>query len=189
MAKFLTTAECKKLEKLIDLTIEETDQRGPAYLALYAAYNGFEPSSNSAASIAAIVAAIDPVNRPRADDIRGWVFIKIRQNNYPSNWDLPSQQARDAFRLGNPGSSAVFWQCPGQGLTVAHDAALNDITIDHVIPVAVHWNAYGCDTDGISRKNWYWDITNHAYLCGPCNSARGSGGVLYNMFTGLNYSN
>ena len=167
MAKFLTPDECKALTKLIDLTIDGLDDHSPHYQKLYKAYNGFEPKSNSAASIQAIVDAIEPVDQARADAIRGWIFVKIRSNNYPSNWDHASTQAKVAYAVAHPGATALtaasHWRCPGQGTTLAHDKLLADISIDHVIPVAQHWNTVGSNSDSTTRKNWYYDRTNHAY--------------------------
>jgi 5-methylcytosine-specific restriction endonuclease McrA len=189
MPRFLNVQDVAFLEEQINLTLEEIDGRDYRYKLLSDAYNSFEPASNSAATLAGVANAVALVNAARANRIRGLISVKIRQTNYPSNWDNPSKQQRALYLAAHPGTSHALWQCPGQGLTLAHDASINDITIDHVVFVAAHWNHIGHDTDRISRQTWYWDTTNHAYLCQSCNSGRGSAGLLYNIMTGLNYSN
>lgn len=188
MPRFLSPSDAQGIEHLLDLTMEEIDDDDPRYAALYNAYNAFEPQSNTAATIAEVVAAIRLVNNQRADQLEGAIFERIRQNNYPSAWNTTATQAKDTYVTNHPGGNASSWMCPGFG-RATHQATVADVTIDHIMPVAQHWNLTGCNTSRLARANWYQDTTNHAYLCRACNSRRGSGGIRYNIAVGGAYTN
>ena len=189
MPRFLSQTDAQYFELMLDLTIEQLDSDDPRYDILTTAYYSFEPASNSAATIAQIVAAIRPVNPQRANELELLVFDRIRTSNYPSGWNQQAVQARNTYVTNHPGSNASAWICPGTGFRPAHAATVADVTIDHVLPVADHWNQIGRNTTNHSRATWYQNTNNHAYLCRACNSSRGSGGIRYMIAVGPAYSN
>lgn len=189
MPRFLSREDAQYIELMLDLTIEEVGAYSPHYQTLNTAYNSFEPDSNTAATIAQVVAAIRPVNTQRADALELLVFDRIRSSNYPSAWNYHATQARNTYVANHPGNNLSSWVCPGTGARQAHNATVADVTIDHVIPVAVHWNQTGRNTSNYARVTWYQDTSNHAYLCRACNSSRGSGGIRYVIAVGHGYSN
>ncbi len=113
-------------------------------------------------------------------DIAATIDIgSVRRNYYPSTYSATARQARDDYVTGHPGATPNTWRCPGTLTRAAHDVSTADVTIDHIIPVATHWNTIGYKSNKATRVTWYSDDTNHQYLCQPCNSSRGSGGVHY----------
>jgi len=188
MPRFLSHEDAQAIELMLDLTMEQIDDRDPRYAALYTAYNSFEPASNTAATIAQVVAAIRPVNNQRADDLEGFIFDRIRQSNYPSSWNTTATLAKDTYVTNHPGTNVSSWMCPGIGRTT-HSVTVADVTIDHVVPVAQHWNQTGRNTSRLARATWYQDTSNHAYLCRSCNSRRNSGGIRYTIAVGNAYTN
>jgi hypothetical protein len=66
-----------------------------------------------------------------------------------------------------------------------HIAPAGAASVDHMTPVALHWNApghggsTGSNTHQLKRKDWYNMVSNLTLLCGPCNSSKQSGGVNY----------
>jgi len=102
----------------------------------------------------------------------------VRSNYYPSGFDATARANRDDYVKKHPGAKSG-WRCPGTGARPAHDADPGDVSIDHAVPVATHWNSVGYKTDKDSRKAWYNDTSNHEIMCRSCNSSKGSGGVSY----------
>ena len=77
------------------------------------------------------------------------------------------------------GASPGWVWCAGHN-RARHQIRLTQVTIDHRdVPVAHHWNTKGRKTDQATRYSWYDDPKNLVVLCRPCNSAKGSGKVLY----------
>ncbi|MEV6638397.1 hypothetical protein AB0M54_47560, partial [Actinoplanes sp. NPDC051470] len=78
-----------------------------------------------------------------------------------------------------------FFYCKGGGGRAAHIAPAAAASLDHMTPVASHWNApghggsTGSNTHQGKRGQWYNLESNLEVLCGPCNSAKQSGGVKY----------
>jgi hypothetical protein len=190
MARFLSADETAELERDIDHLIDTLGEEHFYYGHLVQAYHSFEPESNTAATVAELANVIEVVDAALAGRIRSVLSIKIRQSNYPAGWDAASTQAKAQYVLAHPSAGMVaHCVCPGHPPQVAHNVLASAMTIDHVLPVAGHWNTTGRNTDRQTRHQWYWNTANHEYLCGPCNSSRGSGGVYYNVITGTNYSN
>lgn len=76
--------------------------------------------------------------------------------------------------------NAGMYQCAGHGATrPPHLITLDQVTLDHVVPVAAHWNSVGREVDQKTRYEWYDDPANLVVLCRSCNSSKGSGGVSY----------
>lgn len=104
------------------------------------------------------------------DGVREWFYKK----NFRSVHKTEVLNA--AAVRGQPG---LYW-CDGLGGRGRHKITRAEVTIDHrVTPVASHWNSKGRKTDQATRYDWYDDPKNLIVLCGPHNSAKGSGGVLY----------
>ena len=106
-------------------------------------------------------------------------FDSIRSSNYPSGFNSAALSAKQDY-IDEFGS-----RC--QSCT-EHTTTRNPLTIDHVIPVAEHWNAIGRKNGKSVRSEWYNDPDNHEYLCRSCNSKKGSGGVFYILSTQAGYS-
>ncbi|MFI1791305.1 hypothetical protein ACH40D_23270 [Streptomyces olivaceoviridis] len=74
---------------------------------------------------------------------------------------------------------------PSKSNRPPHIAPTSAASVDHMTPVASHWNApghggsTGSNTHQLKRKDWYNMVSNLTLLCGPCNSAKQSGGVNY----------
>jgi hypothetical protein len=60
-------------------------------------------------------------------------------------------------------------------------------SLDHVVPVATHWNTVGYDTDQQTRATWYNNTANLEVVRRSHNSAMGSGGVNYRRDVGPNF--
>lgn len=188
MPRFLTDTDTRYFEELLNDLMERYPNH---YRVLYNAYNSFEPQSNTAATVEDLAAVVARVDVAAANSIRATLSIRVRTSNYPSGWDQQSLQAKNQYvqsRLAPHGGNQL-WICPGHHPQTAHVRSIHDATIDHIVPVAVHWNQVGHNSDRITRANWYYDTSNHAYLCQSCNSSRGSGGIFYRGTTGSGYRN
>lgn len=102
--------------------------------------------------------------------------------------------AKAAWVNGHTDPLTGLVRCPGNPPAIAaHDVAPTAITIDHKVAVCVHWNngwgayAKGCDTGQATRTLFYSDVSNHEYLCGPCNNSKGSGYQFYTRKIGMNF--
>lgn len=177
------------INDVIDQLVHEGLIGGADYLSLSELFNSFEGGSNTAQTLPVLAQEIQPFSNEAAAMIASFQWVNIRSSNYPSGWDLASTTARDQYRASHPGTSPVTWVCPGFGLQQPHNVNNTDCTIDHVIPVASHWNGTGNNTDRTTRRAWYYDTSNHTYLCQSCNSAKGSGNITYTFVTGHAYSN
>jgi hypothetical protein len=60
-------------------------------------------------------------------------------------------------------------------------------SLDHVVPVATHWNTTGYNTDQNTRGIWYNNTANLHVVRGSHNSSMGSGGVNYRRDVGPNF--
>lgn len=181
------------IEEAINLALDtmlEADQAGSVqYGRLYNLYNDFGSGSLTMQTIAGIRALTH--NSPNAilqaldQSMEGLIVGNVRSSNYPSSYSAGARQALATYTAThqNP-ANANECLCPNCNRFVDK----TDMTIDHITPVATHWNTIGRDTDRTTRTTWYSDITNHRYMCGSCNSRIGSGGVRYNLTTGPNYS-
>jgi len=127
---------------------------------------------------------------PDFQDIADTITVGgARLNYYPSGFDATARKNRDDYVTKHPGGSPNTWKCPGvHPYRPAHDAAVADVTIDHIRPVADHWNKVGFDTDKATRAQWFNDIKNHEILCRSCNSSKGSGGISYTKSEGPHFS-
>lgn len=90
------------------------------------------------------------------------------------------------------GVVGLNYTCPGvpfgtrPGIVVApHPASKQDYTIDHVKPVARHWNLKGHDMSRAARRTWLNKTSNLIPICSTCNSKKGGyyGNVSYNYNT------
>ena len=114
-----------------------------------------------------------------AKNIREWFYKK----NFRAS-KIAGPLARAAIR-GQPDK----WWCMNEGSTPSgHKPKLDrdEITFDHVRPVAWHWNGYGYNTDQATRYEWY-DSTDLEVLCGPCNSSKGAGDTEYEPTVGASF--
>ena len=200
-ARFLSVSQATSLGEKILETMSNMEEAGqtalPAYTALEQAYNGFEPTSDINATIGSILAATAGSTSVHAQQLNAYVnnmlqtnAQNVRANNYPSAYNATANNARDNYQNGriNP-LNTNQWQCPGNGGNrAAHYTTLDDITIDHINPCANQWNTTGYNTDRTARNTWYNDTSNHRYMCRACNSSLGSGGIVYRIDTGNNYS-
>ena len=59
----------------------------------------------------------------------------------------------------------------------AHLVSQTDREVDHIVPIAVHWNEKGRKGAQQEREAWSGDISNLQILCGDCNGTKSSGGV------------
>ncbi|WP_322907086.1 HNH endonuclease signature motif containing protein [Paenibacillus campi] len=188
----LNAATVNSMENAIDIALDamnERDDTDPTeYVNLYNLYNNFGTGSLTMETIEEIRTltrnSASAVLRELDRHMEGLITGNVRNSNYPSSY---SQQAKDALTTyktnhQNPLNTSQCL-CPHCNTQVAKTS----MTIDHITPVATHWNTTGYNTDRDTRNEWYSDTTNHRYLCGPCNSSIGSGGVRYNLFTGPNY--
>jgi hypothetical protein len=62
------------------------------------------------------------------------------------------------------------------------------LSLDHLTPVATHWNTIGYDTDQNTRSAWYNRTSNLALVSKNHNSSMGSGGVYYRRDVGQNFT-
>jgi hypothetical protein len=165
----------------------ESDNFDPdEYARMMAAYNGFEEGSSTHETKTRVASSGFSASVTTVLD-----WKSIRAANYPSSFDAGAITARDAYVNANknPANSNEF-KCPGAGTSAkpAHWARTSDVSIDHIVPVATHWNSTGYNTSRAVRNTWYNDTKNHAYVCVSCNSSMGSGGVLYTKPPGPSYS-
>lgn len=120
----------------------------------------------------------------------------IRTHFYSGHYQVAATNALATYEANHPGTAPNTVRCPGNGGTQGpHDIAPGSLTIDHIVPVATHWNAgagahpAGRDTTRASRNTFYTDPTNHQYMCGSCNSSKNSGGVYYTPTVTMNFRN
>jgi HNH/ENDO VII superfamily nuclease with conserved GHE residues len=112
--------------------------------------------------------------------------ISCRAAFYPNNYVLATKTWKANQLIGMQDTcGAGNFRCPGCNACKNNAAA----TIEHIIPVAQHWNQHGRDQSRAQRNTWYNDTTNHSVMCGPCNSGLGSGGVLYDRTVTPNFTN
>ena len=64
----------------------------------------------------------------------------------------------------------------------------SNASLDHVVPVATHWNTTGRNTDQNTRFQWYNDTNNLEVVDRNHNSSMGSGGVNYRRDVTQNFS-
>jgi hypothetical protein len=198
--RFLSRQQVTTLEEVIQNTLsamEESGQTGNEYRSLSRAFQNVDIGGNSHAVMMDILNITSVSLNGHMQRLNAIIqqFLQtngqnIRARNYPNAYSALANTARDNFRNGRLIPNTNDWTCPGNGRNRnAHAADVNDITVDHIIPCATHWNGIGYDSDRQTRHTWYSDPTNHRYMCRSCNSSLGSGGVMYRMDTGNNYSN
>jgi hypothetical protein len=198
--RFLNKGQVRALETAVQNALsymEQAGQTGQEYKRLYNAYQNVDEGGNSHEVMMDIFNITSVSMNGYLQQLNGIIqqFLQmnaanIRASNYPSNYSVGANTARDNFQNGRLVPNTNDWTCPGNGRNrIAHATDVNDITIDHIIPCATHWNGIGYDSDRQTRHTWYSDPTNHRYMCRSCNSSLGSGGVMYRMDTGHNYSN
>lgn len=95
----------------------------------------------------------------------------VRSMFYPSAFD---SDVKTAVWLRDNTAGA---RCPicGQPLS----AGTGELSIDHIIPVARHFNQGGYHMTQRERKEWYNDINNLTLVHASCNSSKSSGGERY----------
>jgi hypothetical protein len=117
----------------------------------------------------------------------------IRGHMYPSGYNAAAMMAKQNWINAHTNSITGQVNCGGTPTRPAHQTTAGNITIEHNVAVADHWNngwnlhLAGRNTDRQNRNAFYNDATNHLYLCGPCNSSLGSGGVLYRTDVTVNF--
>jgi hypothetical protein len=82
-------------------------------------------------------------------------------------------------------------KCTGQNFQCEHCrkcVPLSTLSIDHLTPVATHWNTIGYDSDQNTRNVWYNKTSNLALVSKNHNSSMGSGGVKYRRDVGPNFT-
>lgn len=112
-------------------------------------------------------------------------ITKIRQHMYPSGYIVAAKQIKTDTLNHRAVSYGTSWNCPSCG----NNRSWDDITIDHIMPVAEHWNRYGHDQTKQDRHDWFNDTDNHQCMCRSCNSSFGSGGIYYSRVVGPNFRN
>ncbi len=191
-ARFLSEGNANSISERILHTLSLMEEDGDAdsqqYEQLEEIYNNFDAGSLATETIEEIRALTHGSMFDRLDDLDTWmeslITGNVRSSNYPSSYSTAAQQALTTYKNNhqNP-MDASECLCPNCNTYVAK----TDMTIDHVIPVATHWNTIGRNTDRATRHTWYSDVNNHEYCCRSCNSSMGSGGVRYSMSVGPNY--
>jgi hypothetical protein len=184
----LSKSKAKALEDAMDAEIDAMIDSGAydeATLAkMMGAYNSFEEGSNK---LETKHSAVSSGFSAATTQILDWTTV--RAANYPSGFSSAADLARDTYVNAHKNPlNAAQWQCPGTSTKPAHWAPTSDVSIDHIVPVATHWNSTGYNTSRAVRNTWYNDTSNHAYVCKSCNSSMGSGGVFYTKPPGPGYS-
>jgi hypothetical protein len=190
--KFLNDGAFQTLEATVLDWLSVMDEAGVAgddhrRIAMEAAYNNFDNGSNTGETMVALRAAAALYNPGWVAQLDAFLVGAVRTSNYPTSFDQGARDALTAYRA-DPANQGMGGQvrCAGHNKPAHMVVAL---TIDHVVPVATHWNNTGYNTTKAARRTWYNDPTNHVYLCQPCNSSKGSGGVYYRIDTGPHYTN
>jgi hypothetical protein len=106
---------------------------------------------------------------------------------YPSGYNVAAINAKNVWVAAHTDPLTLLVNCPGTGTPAhpAHQVNPGAITVEHNVAVADHWNngwnahPAGRNTTRANRVAFYNDSANHLYLCGPCNTALGSGGHNY----------
>jgi hypothetical protein len=117
-----------------------------------------------------------------------------RASFYPSGYSTAANNAWSNWCTAHTDPITNLVQCPGFG-RAPHLVAQTAITIDHIVSVCTHWNSgHGVHPAGrnctrAQRNTFFNDVTNHTYLCGPCNTSKGSGGNNYQQVVGPNFRN
>jgi hypothetical protein len=196
-ARFLNKSDANSIEEAIQITLsrmeEDIRKNGTAnlqqYKDLYSIYNNFDSGSLATQTIEGIRRLTKGSKYIFLKDLDDWmeslITGNVRNSNYPSSYSYLAQQALDTYKTNyeNPFNTN---QC--RCSSCKRYVKKSDMTIDHIMPVATHWNTIGYNTDRATRHAWYSDTRNHAYCCRSCNSSMGSGGVRYKMTVGSNYS-
>ncbi|HEV2146626.1 MAG TPA: type VI secretion system baseplate subunit TssG [Longimicrobiaceae bacterium] len=110
-----------------------------------------------------------------------------------------SQAAKTYVRGIVNASVGLHYTCPGVPFgthppynIAPHPASKQDYTIDHVKPVARHWNQKGRDMSRAARNQWLNKTSNLVPICSSCNTIKGSWyqGVQhnYNTVVGPNFT-
>ena len=86
-----------------------------------------------------------------------------------------------------PEARAHLYVCPCCAKVRDPRVDLQLLTLDHVDPVAAHWNRPGGGHDGTQaqRARWYSELANLAPMCKSCNCAKG--GPPYDRVVGPNF--
>ncbi len=192
-ARFLSRSNAEAIGEAIQNTLsameEEGDSDSHQYEELTEIYNNFDAGSLATETVEEIRALTQNTMYDRLDELDTWmeslITGNVRNSNYPSSYSQAAQQALLNYK-NNHQNPADATECLCSNCM--NYVAKTDMTIDHVTPVAQHWNTIGNDTDRATRHAWYSDVNNHEYVCRSCNSSMGSGGVRYNMAVGPNYS-
>jgi 5-methylcytosine-specific restriction endonuclease McrA len=179
LLRYRVTAIETALSTLMDETF---DDGTPEYTRADRLFNRITAETHDHDAQQQLLAAAVATGRAEFAQIAATIDIgSVRRNYYPSTYSATALQHKNTYVANNPGGTPGTWRCPGTGTVArpAHDVSTADVTIDHVIPVATHWNTVGYKSNKATRVAWYSDHTNHVYLCQSCNSSKGSGGVHY----------
>jgi hypothetical protein len=184
LLQYRVTAIENALSALMD---EDFDDGTPEYTAANRLFNRITRDTHDHDAQQQLLAAAVTTGRQEFAQIAATIDIgSVRRNYYPSTYSATALQHKATYVNGHPGGTVGTWRCPGTATRAAHDAPVADATIDHIIPVATHWNTVGYKSNKATRVAWYSDHTNHQYLCQSCNSSRGSGGVHYTKEPDIN---
>ncbi|WP_143268341.1 hypothetical protein [Azospirillum agricola] len=165
---------------------------GDNYVLLNKIFNLFDSGSNKSSVIAEIKKEVGPNPQGTMKNLIDWLSNpknlnnSIRETNYGNYYNSTAKKKMTDYVKNNPGVLPNTWICP---VGVGHVALNSDASIDHVDPVAKHWNDVGYNSNRSTRTTWYTDESNHVTVCRSCNSSMGSGGIRYRITTGANYSN
>lgn len=107
----------------------------------------------------------------------------IRARFYPSFTTATQNWAAGRLNALQGNCGATQYRCEHCNQCVLKSNA----SLDHVTPVATHWNTVGYNTDQNTRFQWYNDTTNIEIVDRHHNSSMGSGGVYYRRDTGTNF--
>ncbi|MFG1603697.1 hypothetical protein [Actinoplanes sp. NPDC049265] len=133
-------------------------------------------------------------------DIRG-KFYGSTYSDEVEDWGdaeqvrLVAEKANHPELSGHPGFKDPTWfYCPHcrqlrpLKTTNSRGVLVRNLTFDHKKPIANHWtNLGGNNTNQKTRTDYYSLKSNLEVMCGPCNSAKGSGGERYDPKVGSSF--
>ncbi len=103
----------------------------------------------------------------------------IRDKFYGKNFNSDVKERLKDLKEEPKDTSNTFLCRDIDGNWDEHSAKENDATLDHIIPVAKHWNTKGHNQTQSEREAWYNDTTNLQVVCKKHNSKKGSLGIKY----------
>lgn len=190
----------KSLEEILLNLISELDDTantsGAEYTILNELYNSFGKGSSKQKVIQFIRDEVGSNPTGTLKYLIDWLdnpknlSESIRQDNYGSFYNQTAINNKNNYVTNNNAGNGQWW-CPGTipGGFTTHRANNGSATIDHITPVAKHWNTIGYNSNRKTRTDWYTLTSNHRIICQSCNSSIGSGGVKYRITMGSGYSN